>query len=236
MALLTKVDYYNLGGSGWEVSDTSENRAVGYTAEAQGPDGFIVAVDAGGENVAPQVNYVATADATLSGVKLGDVQTILTKKVALGGITITTQAGEAPTMTATGSQIEDNGTAHCTCTLGSISVSGLFHAQDFGLFTITNGQLTSSTLAIEGNINTAMVDGVIKSSDLVGGKITISGEVVGVSDAGAISTPTLTVGTPSGNVGTGTITQPLSQTNPNGDFPTYSFTVEFPLKADVTTP
>lgn len=236
MALLTKVDYYNLGGSGWEVSDTSENRAVGYTAEAQGPDGFIVAVDAGGENVAPQVNYVATADATLSGVVLGSVQTILTKKVALGGITITTQAGEAPTMTATGSQIEDNGTAHCTCTLGSISVSGLFHAQDFGLFTITNGQLTSSTLAIEGNINTAMVDGVIKSSDLVGGKITISGEVVGVSDAGAISTPTLTVGTPSGNVGTGTITQPLSQTNPNGDFPTYSFTVEFPLKADVTTP
>lgn len=236
MALLTKVDYYNLGGSGWEVSDTSENRAVGYTAEAQGPDGFIVAVDAGGENVAPQVNYVATADATLSGVVLGSVQTILTKKVALGGITITTQAGEAPTMTATGSQIEDNGTAHCTCTLGSISVSGLFHAQDFGLFTITNGQLTSSTLAIEGNINTAMVDGVIKSSDLVGGKITISGEVVGVSDAGAISTPTLTVGTPSGNVGTGTITQPLSQTNPNGDFPTYSFTVEFPLKADVPTP
>lgn len=236
MALLTKVDYYNLGGSGWEVSDTSENRAVGYTAEAQGPDGFIVAVDAGGENVAPQVNYVATADATLSGVVLGSVQTILTKKVALGGITITTQAGEAPTMTATGSQIEDNGTAHCTCTLGSISVSGLFHAQDFGLFTITNGQLTSSTLAIEGNINTAMVDGVIKSSDLVGGKITISGEVVGVSDAGAISTPTLTVGTPSGNVGTGTITQPLSQENPNGDFPRYSFTVEFPLKADVTTP
>lgn len=236
MALLTKVDYYNLGGSGWEVSDTSENRAVGYTAEAQGPDGFIVAVDAGGENVAPQVNYVATADATLSGVKLGDVQTILTKKVALGGITITTQAGEAPTMTATGSQIEDNGTAHCTCTLGSISVSGLFHAQDFGLFTITDGQLTSSTLTIEGNINTAMVDGVIKSSDLVGGKITISGEVVGVSDAGAISTPTLTVGTPSGNVGTGTITQPLSQENPNGDFPRYSFTVEFPLKADVPTP
>lgn len=236
MALLTKVDYYNLGGSGWEVSDTSENRAVGYTAEAQGPDGFIVAVDAGGENVAPQVNYVATADATLSGVVLGSVQTILTKKVALGGITITTQAGEAPTMTATGSQIEDNGTAHCTCTLGSISVSGLFHAQNFGLFSIANGQLTSSTLAIEGNINTAMVDGVIKSSDLVGGRITISGEVVGVSDAGAISTPTLTVGTPSGNVGTGTITQPLSQTNPNGDFPTYSFTVEFPLKADVPTP
>lgn len=234
--LAPKIDYYGLAGSGWEVSDTSENRAVGYTAEAQGPDGFIVAVDAGGENVAPQVNYVATADATLSGVKLGDVQTILTKKVALGGITITTQAGEAPTMTATGSQIEDNGTAHCTCTLGSISVSGLFHAQDFGLFTITNGQLTSSTLAIEGNINTAMVDGVIKSSDLVGGKITISGEVVGVSDAGAISTPTLTVGTPSGNVGTGTITQPLSQTNPNGSFPTYAFTVEFPLKADVPTP
>lgn len=236
MALKTKTDYFNLGGSGWEVSDTSENRAIGYTAEAQGPNGFIVAVDAGGENVNPQVNYVATSDATLNSVVLGSVQTILTKKVALGGITINTSAGEAPTMTATGSQIEDNGTAHCTCTLSGISVSGLFHAQDFGLFTITNGQLTDSQLSIEANINTAVLDGVIKASDLVGGKITISGTVIGVSDAGAITTPTLAVQTPSGNVGTGVITQPLTETNPNGSFPEYSFTVEFPLKADVPTP
>jgi hypothetical protein len=103
MALKNKIDFYNLSASGWEVSDTSENRAIGYVAEAQGPDGFLVAVDAGGEIVAPQVNYVATSQATLSSVVLGSVKSILGKKVALGGITINTSAGSAPTMTATGS-------------------------------------------------------------------------------------------------------------------------------------
>lgn len=103
MALKTKTDYYGLSASGWEVSDTSENRAVGYVAEAQGPDGFLVAVDAGGEIVAPEVNYIATSSATLTSVVLGSVKTILGKQVALGGITITTSAGSAPTMTATGS-------------------------------------------------------------------------------------------------------------------------------------
>ena len=53
MSLKTKTDFYQLSANGWEVSDTSANRAIGYTAEAQGPDGFVVAIDAGGEIVAP---------------------------------------------------------------------------------------------------------------------------------------------------------------------------------------
>lgn len=77
-----------------------------------------------------------------------------------------------------------------------------------------------------------MIDGVIKSSDLVGGSIEVSGTVVGVNDSGVISTPTISVGTPSGNVLQGVITQPLTETNPNGDFPSYTFTIRWPLKAD----
>lgn len=77
-----------------------------------------------------------------------------------------------------------------------------------------------------------MVDGVIKSSDLIGGSVTVTGTIVGVTDTGAIATPSISVLTPGGNVGKGVITQPLTQTNPNGDFPSYSFTVEFPLSAD----
>ena len=97
---------------------------------------------------------------------------------------------------------------------------------------MSNGQLTNSTLTINGEIATTSIDGVIKSSDLVGGSIEVTGTVVGVNDAGAISTPTLTVNTPSGNVLSGVVTQPLSETNPNGDFPTYQFTVRWGLKAD----
>jgi len=77
-----------------------------------------------------------------------------------------------------------------------------------------------------------MVDGVIKSSDLVGGSIEVTGTIIGVSDAGVISTPTVTLGTPGGNVLSGVMTQPLTETNPNGDFPSYTFTARWPLKAD----
>lgn len=104
------------------------------------------------------------------------------------------------------------------------------------MFTVANGQLTDSTLTIEGNIGTADVDGVIKASDLVGAAIRVSGTIVGVSDAGAIATPTVTINTPSGNVLPGVMTQPLTQTNPNGDFPTYEFEITFGLKADTPTP
>lgn len=79
MALLAKTDYYGLSANGWEVSDTSENRSIGYVAEAQGPDGFTVAVDAAGENVAPEVNYVATSTASVNDIVLGSVKTILGK-------------------------------------------------------------------------------------------------------------------------------------------------------------
>lgn len=154
----------------------------------------------------------------------------------MGGLTITTSAGEPVRMTATGSEIEANGVAHCTATLSGLSLSSLFHSQTFGLFTVSNGQLTDSTLTIDGNIATADIDGIIKASDLVGASIRVSGTIVGVDDTGTIATPSITLNTPSGNVLPGVITQPLTQTNPNGDFPTYEFECMFGLKADTTTP
>lgn len=114
--------------------------------------------------------------------------------------------------------------------MSSISLSGLYHAQDFGLFTVTNGQLTDSTFTAEGQVGTAEVDGVVKSSDLVGGKVTVTATVVGVSSTGTISTPTVTLKAFGGK--TGKFTSPLSETNPNGDFPTYTFTAEWALSAD----
>lgn len=109
-------------------------------------------------------------------------------------------------------------------------MSGLFHAQTFGLFSVTNGQLTDSTFNAEGEIGTAEVDGVIKSSDLVGGKVTITGTIVGVNDSGTIAKPTVSLSALGGK--TGVFTSPLSENNPNGDFPTYSFTAEWALEAD----
>lgn len=232
MALKQKVDYFGLSASGFEVTDTAENKAAGFIAEARGDDNFLVAVDASGEVIKPTVDYVVTGSAELTSVKLGDVKEILGKKIALGGITINTAAGQAPTMQATGSQIEDDGTAHCTATLAGVTLSPLYHAQDFGLFTVTNGQLNSSTLTIEGEIGTTMVDGVIKSSDLVGASMRVAGSIVGVTDNGTIATPSVTINAPSGNVLSGVMTTPLSETNSNGQFPVYNFECMWGVKAD----
>ena len=232
MSLLAKVDYYGLSANGFEVESTSENKSAGFQAEARGEDGFLVAVEVGADRMAPAVNYVATSDVSIGSVVIGSVKTVDGKKIALGSLTITTSAGEPVRASASGSQIEDGGTAHCTATLSGITLSPLFHAQTFGLFTYANGQLTDSTLTVVGNIGLAECDGVIKASDLVGAQIRVSGTIIGVTDEGAIATPTITVGTPSGNVLQGVITQPLTQDNPNGDFPSYTFEIMFGLRAD----
>ena len=232
--LLPKVDYFNLSSAGWEAESTSENKSVGYLATAQGPDGFPVAIDAGGEIQEPEVNYIATKDAVLSNIVLGDVKTINGKQYMLGSITINTNAGQYPTMTARGKQIENNGTAGCRCRLDNeISVSHLYHAQNFGMFEVTNGQLNSSTLTINSDVGTAMIDGVIKSSDLVGGSITVTGNVIGVNNYGEISQPSVSITLEeSQSILSSCITQPLTQTNPNGDYPTYSFEIQYALKAN----
>ena len=87
-------------------------------------------------------------------------------------------------------------------------------------------------MTINGDIATTTVDGVIKSSDLVGGSIEVTGTIVGVTDAGVIATPTVTINAPSGNVLSGVMTQPVSEQNPNGDFPQYTFTARWALRAD----
>jgi len=101
MALKTKVDYFGLATAGFSVASTSENRSIG-SAEAQGDDGFVVAVESFGEKLVPQCDYVITANATLTGVVLGSVKTVDSKTIALGSISITTKAGQAPTMQASG--------------------------------------------------------------------------------------------------------------------------------------
>jgi hypothetical protein len=101
MALKTKVDYFGLATTGFVVASTSENRSIG-SAEAQGDNGFVVAIESFGEKLAPQCDYVVTDDATLSGVVLGSVQTVDGKSIALGSVSLTTKAGQAPTMQASG--------------------------------------------------------------------------------------------------------------------------------------
>jgi hypothetical protein len=60
--------------------------------------------------------------------------------------------------------------------------------------------------------------------------VTVTATIVGVGSNGSISTPKVNLNSFCGKAGT--FTSPLSETNPNGDFPTFTFTAEWALSAD----
>lgn len=232
MALKTKVDPFGLNITGLECVSTEENVSAS-TAEATGEDGFVVATEVFGARKAPSAEYIITANTVnLSGIVFGEKSS---EHIVKSNLSVTTGAGNAPNVSISGQEVESTTglTKACKCTLPSITISGLHHAQDFGIFTVagTGAHLTQSTLTISSNITTAEADGVIKASDLTGGKITVTGTIQVSSPTYAA--PTVTLKQVGGKAGV--MTSPLSCSNPNGNFPTWTFTAEYPLAADVAT-
>ena len=226
MAFKAKTTHYDLGTvSNAVLVSVTENRSAS-TVEARGDDGFIVASFVFGEKSAPSEEYVIKGDVALTGIKMGSVKAVGGDSFALESITVTTSAGAAPTMSVAGQQVEDGAASGCTVTLPAIPVSGLHHAQTFGQFTVggQGAHLTQSTLTISGTISTAEKDGETIAFDLTDCRMAISGTIQ-VSDA-AYGIPTVTPQT--GWV----LTSPITETNPDSNYPTYSFTLTKFFAAD----
>ena len=229
MSFKSKQDYYGLSAKAAKLvlASTTENRSAS-VAEAKGENGFTVATQMYGEKSAPSCEYAVKGDVALSDIKIGTVTTIDKHSFVLASLSFSTSAGAAPTVSASGQQVEDGATAACTCTLPSISVEGLHHAQNFGAFTISGAgaHLTQSTLNVNGTVSTATKDGEIIAHDITDVRLEVSGTIQ-VSDA-TYAAPTVALS--DGWV----LTAPLSETNPDGDFPTYAFTATKFLTADGT--
>lgn len=230
MALMPKTDPFGIADSNIVVSDTAENASIS-SAEARGEDGFVVAVEGFGERKNPTVNYIVVGDTSSKEIVLGEAVAIsgeTENKMIPVSVSVSTSAGSAPTISVTGQSVPSaavlsNG---CKCTVALDSLSALHHAQLLGgvTFTGTGAHLTDATWSAECEISNAEVDGVVKAFDITGGKETVTATIqVSGSSYGA---PTVTL--PTGWA----YTSPLSLTNPNGDFPTYTFTAEHPLAAD----
>ena len=218
-AFKSKNDYYGLGSlTNVEIVGTTENKSA-QVAEAQGEDGFVVADLVYGEKSAPVCEYAVKGDVSLGTINLGTINEIDNKSFVMTEITVGTGAGQAPTLAASGQQIEDNATVACTASLAGISINGLHHAQTFGAFTIggQGAHLTQSNFTATAQVSTAEKDGDIIAHDITDGRITVNGTVV-VADN---SYPTPTLSAASGWV----VTAPLTETNSNASFPTYSFTI-----------
>ena len=222
MAFKAKQDYYDLcsKAAGLTLVSTTENKTES-VAEAQGEDGFVVATLTYGTRSAPACEYIVTETTTLTGVTLGDVHAVSDDNFCLGEITITTAAGSVPTLAASGSQVE-SGTVlgGCTCAMPQVTVSRLHHAQTFGAFDLSGESgvhLTQCTFTAQCNVSTADKDGVPLAHDIVDGRCTVTGTVQ--CSTSPYARPTI-------HPHTGwDITSPLTETNPDSDFPTYTFTL-----------
>lgn len=219
MAFKSKTDPFGIASETCIVASTADG-ASAQVAEARDENGTIVAQEVYGETVAPSADYAIKSATTFDNIVLGNVVAYGGKRVVLTSLTINTSAGGEPTISASGEGVGATGSGECPAryAVPSFQLGPCHHAKIlFSAFQIgsTGCYLQSANYTARVEVGTATVDGEIIAHGVYSGVLECQVEIV--STAG--NTPTLTAG--DGWV----VTSPLSETNPNGDYATYSATL-----------
>jgi len=233
MSFKAKYDFFHLTtdalgqATGLVITDSNENKNA-TTAQAQNEKGDYVAWEVFGETMSPDCSYVLNSDINLSTIMCGEVVNgtgnYQGKKFTLGSLTINTSAGQPPTVQASGEEIpEDTTHTDCKYQLPTTTLKVCHHAQTlWEAFTLggTGCYLQSATYTAGGTISRAMKDGETVAFDVSEGQLTVN---VSITQTGDVA-PTLTAG--SG----WTITAPLSCSNPDSNYPTWTATLSRSLQ------
>lgn len=243
-------DYYELVAAQspkLKVKSSNENRSM-QTASGPNTPGDTVVVDGYGETAAPSSEYEVIADMTAADLPvLGKVTAAANSDISIGGtahpvvlgtLSISTQTGSAPTLTANGQAIQVGGTQKRWYDLKSIfpnfSLSTRHRAQDFlGLCTIKKGTNAASPVEDYGlssvnaqfpiEITLAQPQGLLLNYDLHGGMVTADYTMNWYS-----ATPpeiSLANDVPANT----TITNPKGKSDPENGYTQYTWQVSVPL-------
>lgn len=222
MSFRTVKDYFGIAdGTTIVVTSSDENKSA-TLVQAKDEKGDVVAQEMLDEQMAPSCNYVFKADATINAIKIGyAVSGDNSKFFTTNQLTINTGAGTAPTMSASGQEVPSQDHTDCYYEGPSGTVKMCHHAQLlFGLnsnVTMPTGcYLTTANYTIGGSLTTATKDGKVVSYDISDGKVTASLTFVSVDGT---AKPTITAGTLPTDW---TITTPLTLSEPDADYPTYT--------------
>lgn len=183
-----KVNYWSTisGLSPKSSSDGASNS----TAEAPDEYGDTKSHDVTATVLAPSTEYAVTGEVDLEDIVLGSIHTFGVgadaKKLMLTQVSVNTQAGQPPTVTISGAEVESTATAKrtypCAGTLRprskSQDVCGAFTASD--KFTTIN-----TTFAVDPHVQT--ITGVPVSSDASHGRIEVQATMTDGSGDGVIS-------------------------------------------------
>ncbi len=241
------IDYFDLEeatSAAFKLTSSAENRSV-QTASGVNNYGDVAVVDPYGEIAEPSAEYdvIDTVRHDPEGtalVVLGTVGTPqgIAEPVVLGTLTISTQTGTAPTVSASGKAVQANATQLRAYKLPAFTLSPRHRAQDFlGLCTIKKGAEAASDIddygysSVKANfpieITLAQPQGVTKNYDLHGGMATVD---FAMNWYGATAP---TIGLTAAANALGATTSPVaSRSDPDNGYTEYTWQISFPLKGE----
>ena len=199
--------------SGLTPKSSSDGKSSS-VAEAPDEYGDTAAHDVYGEVLAPSTEYAVTGKVDLSDIVLGSIHTSNGKKLMLTEVVVNTQAGQPPTVSISGVEVEsgatDKRTYECAGTLTPRSkaqdVAGAFTASD--KFT----QITT-TFSVDPHVET--VGGAPVASDASHGRIEVQATMTDGAGNGTITAAT---------GGGFTVTSSPAETHPDADYVTRAAT------------
>ena len=202
---------------GLTPKSSSDGKTSG-VAEAPDEYGDTAAHDVYGETLAPSTEYAVTDEVDLSDIELGSIHTLGegtgAKKLMLTQVQINTQAGNPPTVTISGVEVEGDATAKRTYALAG-TLTPRSKAQDVcGAFTASaNFTQINTNAAVDPHVQT--VGGVPVASDASHGRIEVQATMTDPTGNGAIT---------AASAGGFTVTAAPAETDPDANYVTRAAT------------
>lgn len=234
------IDYFGLGASSTDalkVTSSNENRSK-QSASGANLYGDAAVVDSWGETAAPSAEYAVVKPLTQATFPdLGTVKTVdgIEKPVVLGGVTISTRSGSAPTVSASGQMVQTGAAQLRKYELPAFSLTPRHRAQDFmGLCSIKAGTADADAAEDYGlesveaqfpiEFTLAQPKGEVVNYDLHGGMATCSYTMNWYAQAA----PSVSLTAAATALGA-TISAPVAKSCPEGGYTQYTWTVSFPM-------
>ena len=240
------IDYFGLQtatSAALKLKSSTENRSIQSTSGAN-TYGDAAVVDTYGETAAPSAEYDVVADVAHTTaaplVTLGTVSTVqgVENPVVLGSLSISTQTGSAPSVSASGQMVQTGATQLRAYKLPAFALSPRHRAQDFlGLCTIKKGNTAASDVEDYGyssvsanfpiQITLAQPQGVTMNYDLHGDMATVDFTM----NWYAATAPTIELSNAATALGA-TMASKGSRSDPDNGYTQYTWQVSFPLTGE----
>lgn len=240
------IDYFALesaSSNALKLKSSAENRSI-QTASGANTYGDVKVVDTYGETAAPSAEYDVVAalahDPSAAGTTLVTLGTVnsptgIANPVVLGSLSISTQNGSAPSISASGQMVQSGAVQLRAYKLPAFTLSPRHRAQDFlGLVSIKKGSSAASAIDDYGleSVNAqfpiaftlAQPQGVVMNYDIHGDMATVDYTMNWYSG----TEPTIELTQAATALGA-TMASVANRADPDNGYTQYTWQVSFPL-------